>query len=384
MLQRVAIDELQIGMYVEQIESNSTRTRLRKPGFIRREETIQRLREKNVEFVLVDLFQSQFMQPLSPTETSVGEQSSIPESMDLTAAKTLADESKKHLSKLLTNIADGTDLEVEPLKEIGKNIVSNIFERKDAVFWINGIREKSTYLLEHSLGVAFHLVNFGRYLGFGEQILEDLAVGGLIHDIGKVMVRDEILNKAGKLDEEEFLHMKQHQVLSQPILESMPSLSQISKDVSLMHHEKLDGRGYPNGLKDDDISLAGRMAGIADIYDALTSERVYKAAMSPSEAFKIMISLTPFHLDTDLLKSFIRCVGFYPAGSVIELSNGRVGLVTHENTDDMTRPRVKTFFSIKSGGFREVEHLDLSKRQDISIIRGLTEQSLNTSFAHFR
>ncbi|MFD2178227.1 HD-GYP domain-containing protein [Veronia pacifica] len=384
MLQRVAIDEIRIGMYVEQIESNNTRAKIRQPGFIRREETIESLRQQNVDFVLVDLFQSQFVQPLVATEIPVGEQSSIPENLDLSAAKTLVDETKKHLTKILTNIAEGAEVEIAPLRELGSDIVNNIFERRDAVFWINGIREKSTYLLEHSLGVAFHLVNFGRYMGFDKPLLEDLAIGGLIHDIGKVMIRDEVLNKPGKLTDDEFVHMKEHQVLSQPILNSMTSLSQISRDVSLMHHEKLDGTGYPNRLKGDEISSVGRMSAIVDIFDALTTDRVYKPAMSPSEAFKVMISLTPFHLDTDLLKSFIRCVGFYPPGSVIELSNGRVGLVTQQNEDDMTKPTVKIFYSIRTGGYREVEYIDLKKHPDISIVRGLTEQALGTSFAEFR
>ncbi|USH04196.1 HD-GYP domain-containing protein [Grimontia kaedaensis] len=384
MLQKVAIDRVDIGMYVEQIESQRARTKMKKPGFIRRKETIDNLREKGVLFVYIDADQITSDEDIQYRETKVGKHSSIKGNDEFGAAKELVDKSKKQLSKLLNDVYENKPVDIEPVKQVSSDIVENIFERRDAVLWISGIREKSAYLLEHSMNVAFHLVNFGRYLELDRQTLEELAIGGLVHDIGKILVRDEVLNKPGKLTDEEFLHMKEHQTLSQPVLDSMIDLPKLSKDVSVMHHEKIDGNGYPNGLKGDELTLIGRMSCIVDIYDALTAERCYKPALSPSEAFKIMIGLTPFHLDSDLLKKFIRCVGFYPIGSVVELSNGRVGLVCEENPDDLMTPTVKLFYSARTESFREVEYIDLKKRPDLKIIRGLTEAKLKTDFAEFR
>lgn len=384
MLQKVAIDNVEIGMYVEQIESQRARTKMKKPGFIRRQETIDNLRDKGVLFVYIDADQITSDEDIQYRETKVGKHSSVNGNDEFGAAKELVDKSKKQLSKLLNDVYENKPVDIEPVKQVSSDIVENIFERRDAVLWISGIREKSAYLLEHSMNVAFHLVNFGRYLELDRQTLEELAIGGLVHDIGKILVRDEVLNKPGKLSDEEFLHMKEHQTLSQPVLDSMIDLPKLSKDVSLMHHEKIDGNGYPNGLKGDELTLIGRMSCIVDIYDALTAERCYKPALSPSEAFKIMIGLTPFHLDPDLLKKFIRCIGFYPIGSVVELSNGRVGLVCKENPDDLMTPTVKMFYSAKTESFREVEYIDLKKRPDLKIIRGLTEAKLKTDFAEFR
>ncbi|KKD58011.1 phosphohydrolase [Grimontia sp. AD028] len=384
MLQKVAIDNVEIGMYVEQIESQRARTKMKKPGFIRRQETIDNLREKGVLFVYIDADQITSDEDIQYRETKVGKHSSVKGNDEFGAAKELVDKSKKQLSKLLNDVYENKPVDIEPVKQVSSDIVENIFERRDAVLWISGIREKSAYLLEHSMNVAFHLVNFGRYLELDRQTLEELAIGGLVHDIGKILVRDEVLNKPGKLSDEEFLHMKEHQTLSQPVLDSMIDLPKLSRDVSLMHHEKIDGNGYPNGLKGDELTLIGRMSCIVDIYDALTAERCYKPALSPSEAFKIMIGLTPFHLDPDLLKKFIRCIGFYPIGSVVELSNGRVGLVCKENPDDLMTPTVKMFYSAKTESFREVEYIDLKKRPDLKIIRGLTEAKLKTDFAEFR
>ncbi|EOD81171.1 HD-domain protein [Grimontia indica] len=384
MLQKVTIDNVEIGMYVEQIESQLARTKMKKPGFIRRQETIDNLREKGVLFVYIDADQITSDEDIQYRETKVGKHSSVKGNDEFGAAKELVDKSKKQLSKLLNDVYENKPVDIEPVKQVSSDIVENIFERRDAVLWISGIREKSAYLLEHSMNVAFHLVNFGRYLELDRQTLEELAIGGLVHDIGKILVRDEVLNKPGKLSDEEFLHMKEHQTLSQPVLDSMIDLPKLSRDVSLMHHEKIDGNGYPNGLKGDELTLIGRMSCIVDIYDALTAERCYKPALSPSEAFKIMIGLTPFHLDPDLLKKFIRCIGFYPIGSVVELSNGRVGLVCKENPDDLMTPTVKMFYSAKTESFREVEYIDLKKRPDLKIIRGLTEAKLKTDFAEFR
>ncbi|KXF83277.1 HD-GYP domain-containing protein [Enterovibrio coralii] len=384
MLQKVAIDNVEIGMYVEQIESQHARTKMKKPGFIRRQETIDNLRNKGVLFVYVDADQITSDEDIRYHATKVGKHSSINGNDEFGSAKELVDTSKKQLSKLLTDIYENKPVDIEPVKEVSSDIVDNIFERRDAVLWISGIREKSAYLLEHSMNVAFHLVNFGRFLELDRTTLEELAIGGLVHDIGKILVRDEVLNKPGKLTDEEFLHMKEHQTLSQPVLDSMLDLPQTSKDVSLMHHEKIDGNGYPNGLKGDELTQIGRMACIVDIYDALTAERCYKPALSPSEAFKIMIGLTPFHLDPDLLKKFIRCIGFYPIGSVVELSNGRVGLVCKENPDDLMTPTVKLFYSARTEAFREVEYVDLRKRPDLKIIRGITEAKLKKSFSDFR
>ncbi|MDD1792178.1 HD-GYP domain-containing protein [Enterovibrio sp. ZSDZ42] len=384
MLQKIAIDNVEIGMYVEQIESQRARTKMKKPGFIRRQETIDNLRSKGVLFVYVDGDQITSDEDLRYTETKVGKYSSISGNDEYCAAKQLVDTSKKQLSKLLRDVYENKPVDIEPVKEISANIVESIFEKREAVLWISGIREKSAYLLEHSMNVAFHLVNFGRFLELDRNTLEELAVGGLVHDIGKILVRDEVLNKPGKLTDDEFIHMKEHQTLSQPVLENMVDLPSTSKDVSLMHHEKIDGNGYPKGLKGDELPLIGRMSCIVDIYDALTAERCYKPALSPSEAFKIMIGLTPFHLDADLLKKFIRCIGFYPVGSVVELSNGRVGLVCKENPDDLMTPTVKLFYSARTDSFREVEYINLSKRPDLKIVRGLTEAKLKTSFSEFR
>ncbi|OOE86822.1 HD-GYP domain-containing protein [Salinivibrio sharmensis] len=383
MLQKIDIQQLTLGMYVERIETEHSRTRIAKPGYVRRPETIQKLKQSGVNYVWIDADQILDINEIQ-YKGALYQGKYASTGADIDKARALIDSSKQQLSRLLNDIYANKAIDVTPLEALGSDIVDNIFERQHAIAWISGIRDKSAYLMEHSLNVAFLLVSFGRHLGFDHATLQELAVGGLVHDIGKVLITDEVLNKPGKLTAEEFDHMKLHQVFSQPVLDSIPDLSQIARDVSLMHHEKLDGNGYPNGLKGEQLHTIGRMSGIVDIYDALTADRCYKRAMSPSEAFKIMMGLTPFHLDPTLLRAFIQCIGFYPVGSLVELADGRAGLVCQENLEDLTRPVVKLFYSVRSQRFREVEYVDLDKRHDLRIARATSEMALDIRVDAFR
>ncbi len=175
--------------------------------------------------------------------------------------------------------------------------------------------------------------------------------------------------------------MKMHQVYAKD-MKTVKSLSQVSRDVCLMHHEKLDGTGYPTGLKADEIPLHGRMSAIVDIYDALTADRVYKKAMSSAEAFKVLLSLTPNHLDRELVYKFINCIGVYPVGSVVELSDFRLGIVWVSNDAEPLKPKVKCFYSTKYTRFTEVTYVDL-KKVPVTIGRAVSPASLDIDMSPF-
>lgn len=252
----------------------------------------------------------------------------------------------------------------------------------DALHCVSALRQKDSYLLEHSVNVACLLVTFGKYLGLEREMLKQLAICGIIHDIGKIKVNDEVLHKPARLTPEEFEHMKLHQVFAEEIIVKVEGLSQVSRDVCLMHHEKLDGKGYPKGLKDDQIPLHGRMSCIVDIYDALTADRCYKQGMSSAEAFKIILSLTPFHLDAELVYKFINCIGIYPVGSLVELSDGRVGIVWTSTPNQPLKPEIKCFYSRKYKRFVDVTMVDL-KHGQLKIVQAIAPTSLEVDARPF-
>ena len=290
--------------------------------------------------------------------------------------KVILNEAKNLVRKVLSETYEGKAVEVAPFEEIADRMIESVMDDADAMKCISALRTKDAYLLEHSVNVAFLLVTFGKHLGLDKTMLKEMAVGGILHDIGKIKVDNEVLHKPGKLTPEEFAHIKLHQVYAVEIMEQTQGLAQVSKDVCLMHHEKLDGRGYPKGLKGDEIPLHGRMSCIVDIFDALTATRCYKEAMSPAAAFKILISLTPFHLDQALVYEFIRCVGIYPVGSLVQLSDERIGIVWEAKDRDALHPVVKCFYSLKHKRYTEVTMVDLRKAE-VNIERGVSPGTLD-------
>ncbi|MCL2916211.1 HD-GYP domain-containing protein [Shewanella corallii] len=395
---KLPVSRLALGMYVTAIDQQGKVTVVN-AGLLKHKDAITHLVKSGIRFVWVDAEKSLPGSGLkkagstaslrgkdkvkfgagAKTKTKLG---LAPNQMRQQKAKNLLFEAKGLIRKVLGEVFEGKAIEVAPFEALADNLIESVMSDAGAMQFASALRSKDAYLLEHSVNVAVLLVTFGRHLGFDATTLKQLAVGGILHDIGKIKVDNQILHKPGKLSEEEFEHMKLHQVYAIDALAEAPDLHQISKDVCLMHHEKLDGRGYPNGLKGDEIPLHGRMSGICDIYDALTATRCYKEAMSPASAFKILLSLTPHHLDQKLVYEFIRCVGVYPVGSLVELSDGRVGIVWETNGREVRQPIVKCFYSLKLKRYTQVAYVDLLK-SELEIERGVTPGALEVDPSPF-
>lgn len=393
---KVPVANLEVGMFVAAIETNG-RLAVAHAGKLSKRSSISTLKAKGIQYVWVDAGRSDIAPPSSSAATNAVAETSPPTSPISESpakpakverkqaqedAKELLTEAKGLIRKVLSETFEGKTIEVEPFEALADNMIESVMAHSDALKCVSALRSKDAYLLEHSVNVAVLLVTFGRYLNFERHMLKLLAVGGILHDIGKIKVDDAVLNKPGKLTPEEFEHMKLHQVYAMPIMAQAKGIAQVSKDVCLMHHEKLDGNGYPRGLKGDEIPLHGRMSCIVDIYDALTATRCYKEAMSPAAAFKILLSLTPFHLDESLVYEFIRCIGVYPVGSLVELSDGRIGIVWDTQGRDVLHPIVKCFYNNKLKQQISVELVDV-KSSALNIERGISPSSLDVDPSPF-
>ena len=377
---KLPVAKLNIGMFVTKIENTNHKVVVSNAGQIRNRDDILTLKRNKITNVWVDAARSApncgLPTPKPANDNKIKVSSSLlNREQKHTNAKALIVEAKDLIKKVLAETFEGKAVEIAPFEALADSMVESVLQDSDAIQCIAALRTKDAYLLEHSINVAFLLVTFGRYLKLDRDILKQLAVGGLLHDIGKVYIDDSILHKPGKLTDEEFAEMKRHQNYAIDIVEQTPGLSQITQDVCLMHHEKLDGNGYPKGLKGDQIPMHGRMSCIVDIFDALTATRCYKEAMSPAVAFKILLKLTPFHLDKELVYDFIRCIGVYPVGSLVELSDGRIGIVWEAKDRDVLHPIVKCFYSLTHKRYAQVENVDLLK-VDLNIERGISPSSL--------
>jgi HD-GYP domain-containing protein (c-di-GMP phosphodiesterase class II) len=205
------------------------------------------------------------------------------------------------------------------------------------------------------------MVALGRQLGLNESQCHEAGMAGMLHDLGKAAMPQDILNKPGKLTNEEFEIIKQHPVRGEEMLRAAGLGSESALDVCRHHHERVDGKGYPDGLQGDGISLLARMGAICDVYDAVTSDRPYKKAWDPAHALSQMATWEG-HFDVPAFRSFVRCLGIYPTGSLVRLSSGRLALVLEQNPAELTRPRVKVFFSTKADMPIERKVVDLAAR----------------------
>ena len=189
-------------------------------------------------------------------------------------------------------------------------------------------------------------------------------MGGLLHDVGKARVPDTILNKPAKLTDAEFEQMKSHVVQSVVVLQQNPGVSATALAVAGQHHERYDGTGYPNKLVGQDITLHGQMAAIVDVYDAISSDRVYHKGMAPTQALKKLLEWSDHHFDPALVQAFIRSIGIYPTGTLVRLESGRLGVVVEQNEGNLLEPMVRVFYHAGKQYYLPPEMVDLARSQD--------------------
>ncbi|WP_333606695.1 HD-GYP domain-containing protein [Arsukibacterium sp.] len=283
-------------------------------------------------------------------------------SKEIHNAQHLYREARELQQRAFQGIAKGNPIDVAEFQRCADGIIDSLFRNQDALLCISRMREKDAYLLEHSVNVAILITIFARYLKLDDATIEQLATGALLHDIGKIQVPNAILNKPGRLTETEFAEMRKHVVYSRDILMKSEGISAVSLDVAANHHERLDGNGYPQGLKDHQISLHARMIAIVDTYDAITATRVYKDGQTGIKALKILRKDSPSHFDSDLVTQFIGAVGMYPPGTLVKLESQKLALVLENNPAKLACPLVKVFYHCKQRHYLNPVTLDLAAK----------------------
>ena len=292
----------------------------------------------------------------SPTPTSLSE--------EVQQAKIVHNQAHKVVHHLMSDIRMGKQIELDKLSPVVEHITDSIFRNKDAFISLSRIKSKDEYTFQHSVSVCALLVAFSREMGFEKEVVMTAGIGGLLHDIGKMKVPDKILNKPGSLSEPEFVIMKSHAALGRDLLEHTSGIPQIAIDITGQHHERFDGTGYPDKLQKDAISKFGQMAAIVDVYDALTSDRVYHKGMEATAALKKLFEWGKFHFNPELVQRFICLIGIYPVGSLVKLESEKLGIVINPGTDSLLRPVVRIVFDIKHNHYVEPHDVDLSKKLD--------------------
>ena len=362
----IPVNQLRPGMYVIAIASQTGAMEIAQTGLVTTRQQVDVLIRRGVLTVKVDLARSKLpgiAQVISPSPAhSAGSvrPAGSGEGRELKIRR-LYQEARELQGKFIRHLKAGEPIDITPLAAVAEEMVDTMFTHGDAMLCLARIRAKDAYLMEHSMNVAILLANFGRYLGLERSVLKELTLGGLLHDVGKIMTPDEVLNKPGKLTDEEFGVMRQHVVHSYDILSNTAGITPTMLEVAANHHERLDGTGYPQRLKGDQLSLYTRMSGIVDVYDAVTADRVYKQGMQPTQAFRILLKGIDQHFDAELVTKFIKCMGVYPVGTLVQLSNQRLAVVMQRNEQQPLKPVVKVIYHATQRHYLEVQWLDLAR-----------------------
>ncbi len=359
-IKRVRVDQLKPGMYIHDLNCGWLQHGFLRPKFlIKHPGQIQKMLDQGLGEIYIDTAQGGDVAgapTLAEIEQGLKQQlkasaapgaalapGQVSQREESAAAKRILGDAADVVDGLLHDVRLGKQMEPAKARPLVKAMHASVLRNPGALLSLTRIKAADTYTFQHSVSICALLVSFTHALGMDPATVEEAGLGGLLHDVGKMKIPNEILNKPGKLTDEEFGIMKSHASLSRDLLLGVSGISEMVIQIAGEHHEKMDGRGYPRGIAGDAISQIGRMTAVVDVYDALTSNRVYHKGMEPTEVLKKLLEWSGSHLDGNLVQQFIRALGIYPVGSMVRLSGGRLAVVV-EQGEDLLRPVVRVVF----------------------------------------
>lgn len=362
MLRKVSVDDLEIGMYVAELDRPWLESPFLFQGFIvETDDDLAQLRE-TCAFVMVDELRSRDEGSLSGLIRAKAEAGQVRtvtvEAADQEPAKpgtattsegfvrgikaAVQTKEKAHSSikRVLEDFRLGRSIDTNESKELVSELVTEISSNANTVLWLTNLRKKHEYTANHCLNVSIISIAFGRHLGLENDQLEVLGLGALLHDVGKMRTPTEILDKPGPLTPEEIDVIKRHPVEGFNVLRLTKNLPEEALEAVRWHHERIDGSGYPDGLGAEHIPLMAQIVGIADIYESMTSNKPYRDGIPPQDALTMMHKDAARVFGQAMMENFIKCVGIYPIGSLVELKSGALGIVLSSNPESRLRPLV--------------------------------------------
>lgn len=374
MLKKIRVEHLRLGMHLHAfcgswLDHPFWRTKF----VITDERDLDLVRASNIEEVWIDaekgldVEQGQAQEEaeesqvtLHPAPTPLPEEEKTSFAEEAKRAAKICARAKEAVVSMFQEARMGKAVDAENAAPLVEEITASVTRNPGALISLARLKTADDYTYMHSVAVCALMIALARQLGLDDQQTREAGMAGLLHDLGKALMPMEVLNKPGKLTDEEFAIIKTHPVEGHKMLLGGSGATEIIKDVCLHHHEKMDGSGYPGKLAGDRISLFARMGAVCDVYDAITSNRPYKNGWDPAESIKRMAEWQG-HFDPTVFQAFVKSLGIYPIGSFIRLESGRLGVVLEQSEKSLLKPKVKVFFSTKSQAYIKPEIIDLSR-----------------------
>ncbi len=377
MLKKINVRDARLGMFITEICGNWMDHPFWKKEFeLDKQKDLDTLQLCGIEEVWIDTIKGLDVERHPPVaakeenispETVVSEKKAdqhIPVQEEVQRAQKVHFKAKRTTAFMFKEARMGNALQTGEAVELVDDITQSVARHPGALLNFARLKNKDDYTYQHSVAVSALMIALGRQMGIEGDMLRSLGIAGLLHDVGKMMIPEDVLNKPGRLTDEEFEIVKTHSLLGWKILKESHDVDATVLDVCMHHHERVDGMGYPDRLSGAALTLPARMAAVCDIYDALTSDRSNRRGMPPSEAIRKMAEWQGGHLDQTVFHAFVKTVGIYPTGTLVKLKSGRLGVVADQAPKSLLTPIVKVFFSTRINEPIFPELIDLSKVPD--------------------
>ena len=373
MRKTVPVAELKFGMYVAELDRPWTDTPFKFQGFVLENEEQIAILQQHCKLVFVDPDRSEVLAKLPDSTllrsavdlsrtkvTKYSEQAPI-EKEFVTAVRQHAAGTAALNEAVLAPLKAGGTLDAQRVNEAVNGLTESVLRNPDAMLLFTQLKAKGDYTQSHALDSSVYMTVFGRFLEMSPADIALLGHLGLLQDVGKVRVPTALIEKRERLSEAELTELRQHVEHSRAILRETSGLPSALPDLAVLHHERHDGSGYPNKLKGKEIGLIGSIAGIVDTFAALTARRPYAEALAPSTALSILYKHRGTLLDGFLVEQFIRCIGIFPLGSVVELNSGETGIVIAQNLAKRLQPRIMLVRDAAGNELKPQKLVDLSR-----------------------
>ncbi|KTB80755.1 HD-GYP domain-containing protein [Pseudomonas syringae] len=366
MLKKIPVADLALGMYIHKICRRWTND----PFWIGLVEVmlddvevLERIQQSGTKEVWIETGKSRVLAPRPSTPSASDDTTPASLEKEMLRARLICGRARDAVMCMFTEARMGRAMDVDNVQLLVEEISNSILRHPHALISLSRLKTSDEYTYMHSVAVCALMVALAQRMGMPDDQVREAGVAGLMHDVGKMMIAPAVLNKPGRLTRDEFEIMKAHPELGVKILMDTQPVAASVIDVCLHHHEKVDGSGYPHGLKGDQISIFARMGAVCDVYDAITSDRPYKKGWGVAHSIREMASWQG-HFDDVVFQSFVKTVGIYPIGTLVRLESGRLGVVVEQGQASLLKPKVKVFMSARTGKTFAAQVIDLDCPSD--------------------
>ena len=375
MKKKIRVSDLRIGMYVEKLDGNWLQHPFWKNAFnLVDPKDIKAIHDSGIKYAWINTAKGHDIETREEKPVETTSEEATPESPPADKHIPLEDElkharetlNKAHATtvSMFQEARMGNSVKIAEAGPLVEEISQSVARNPGAMLSLTRMKNQDNYTYLHSVAVCALMIALAKQINY-EGDLQKLGMAGLLHDVGKMAIPDEVLNKPGKLTDEEFETIKAHPLRGWEMLKASFDADEVSLDVCLHHHERIDGTGYPDKLDASTISLEAKMGAVCDVYDAITSDRCYKKGWEPGEALKKMAEWKDGHFDEAIFNAFVKTIGIYPTGTLIKLKSGRLAVVMDQSDQTLLKPRIKIFFSCNSRTLIPTKIVDLIRSNEI-------------------